>query len=115
MKHLIVPLCIISFIAGCNLVQPKNPWPQVGDCFERFLADRPSKTDDGYELDKVVAVNPKAQYDQIEIVYNFPNEPNFQKGRWYTIKYLNWESKDTFFRDYGSPMKPRVNKIACPW
>lgn len=83
-------------------------WPQVGDCYEVNHKNIP----EFYEIRKVITVHPttdKYADDTISYVYNFTNDPNFQKGKWYIAKPLTDTDYYWFFE--VNQAKP----IACPW
>lgn len=97
-------LILWLFMLGCT-----RPLPKVGQCFERYLDENSPL---GYEIVKVIQVDSSRKHSEITYVYNFPNEPQFKKGKWYFNKHLCHEGRYFFYRQFEK--FDAVKEIPCP-
>ena len=67
----------------------------------------------GYEIVKVIKINPEDKHSEITYIYNFPNEDGFEKGKWYFNKHLCHEGPYFFYKQFEK--FEAVKEIKCPW
>jgi hypothetical protein len=94
-------LGILFLLMACS----PTPTVMIGDCYVDAFADKVGPNDITFEVVKVIKINTT----EIQYLYTFPNDPNFQ-GRWYTIQGSN---KGLVTEDISTFTKRR--RVKCPW
>lgn len=91
----------LSFIKIKREIEKRN-LPKVGECFLNNIK--------GFrEIRKIIAIHPDNKHNEISYVYNFLDDPKFERGRWYILEPLTTTSSYLFFTKYVSKVDCNLN------